>query len=40
MGKISQIRALSVEQIGKKIGKATDKELELVIEGLNEIIGA
>ncbi|MDK2793257.1 MAG: hypothetical protein PWQ25_2120 [Deferribacteres bacterium] len=40
MGKISQIRNLSVERIGKKNSKATDKELELVIEGLNEIIGA
>ena len=37
--KISQIRTLSVERIGKKIGKARPEELVLVIEGLNEIIG-
>jgi mRNA interferase MazF len=38
--KISQIRTLSVERIGKMIGKASPEELEQVIEGLNEIIGA
>jgi len=37
--KISQIRTLSVERIGKKIGVATPEELVLVVEGLNEIIG-
>ncbi len=37
--KISQIRTLSVERIGKRIGKATPEELVQVIEGLNEIIG-
>lgn len=37
--KISQIRTLSVERIGKKIGLATPEELALVVEGLNEIIG-
>ena len=37
--KISQIRTLSVERIGKKIGRAKPEELVLVIEGLNEIIG-
>jgi mRNA interferase MazF len=37
--KISQIRVLSTERLGKKIGKATSEELEAVIEGLNEIIG-
>jgi len=36
--KISQIRTLSVERIGKPIGKASQKELAQVIEGLNEII--
>ena len=36
--KISQIRTLSIKRLGKKIGKATDKELALVVEGLNEII--
>ena len=38
--KISQIRTLSVERIGKMIAKADPEELEQVIEGLNEIIGA
>lgn len=38
--KISQIRTLSVERIGKMIAKAYPEELEQVIEGLNEIIGA
>lgn len=37
--KISQIRTLSVERIGKKIGRATPEELVQVVEGLNEIIG-
>ena len=36
--KISQIRILSVERIGKLIGKASLEELTQVIEGLNEII--
>ena len=38
--KISQIRTLSVERIGKMIAKADPEELDQVIEGLNEIIGA
>jgi mRNA interferase MazF len=37
--KISQIRTLSVKRIGRKMGKASDEELSLIIEGLNEIIG-
>ena len=37
--KISQIRTLSIDRIGKKIGEATPEELLQVIEGLNEIIG-
>ena len=37
--KISQIRTLSVQRLKKKIGKASSEELDLVIEGLNEIIG-
>ena len=36
--KISQIRILSVERIGKVIGKASAEELTQIIEGLNEII--
>lgn len=38
--KISQIRTLSVERIGKSIGRASPEELDHVIEGLHEIIGA
>lgn len=38
--KISQIRTLSVERIGKKIGVVTPEEIEQVLEGLNEIIGS
>jgi mRNA interferase MazF len=36
--KISQIRTLSIERIGKVIGKASMEELNQAIEGLNEII--
>jgi mRNA interferase MazF len=36
--KISQIRTLSVERIGKVISKASLEELNQAIEGLNEII--
>ncbi len=38
--KISQIRTLSVKRLGKKMGKVSDDELETMIDGLNEIIGA
>ena len=38
--KISQIRTLAVERIGKKIGRASAAEIAQVIEGLDEIIGA
>jgi mRNA interferase MazF len=37
--KISQIRTLSVERIGKKIGQISPEEMAQIIEGLNEIIG-
>ena len=37
--KISQIRVLSAKRLGKKLGRASVNELELIIEGLNEIIG-
>lgn len=39
-GKINQIRTLSVERIGKMIGRVSPKEIEQVVDGLNEIIGA
>jgi mRNA interferase MazF len=38
--KISQIRTLSTQRLGRKICGATDQELETIVEGLNEIIGA
>ena len=38
--KINQIRTLSTQRLGKTIGKASEDELEAIIEGLNEIIGA
>ena len=38
--KISQIRTLSVERIGKKIGRLAPEELARIIDGLNEIIRA
>lgn len=38
--KISQIRTLSVERIGKIIGRVSPEEREQVVDGLNEIIGA
>ena len=38
--KISQIRTLSAERIGKRMGTVSPEELDQVLEGLNEIIGA
>ncbi len=38
--KISQIRTLAIERIGKRVGRATPEELAQVLEGLNEILGA
>jgi len=38
--KISQIRTLAAERIGKRLGKATPEELAQILEGLNEILGA
>lgn len=37
--KISQIRTLSVERLGRRLGKASPEEVAQIIEGLNEIIG-
>ena len=36
--KIGQVRTLSVERLGKKLGRIAPEELERIIEGLNEII--
>lgn len=38
--KISQVRTLSAERIGRRLGRASEEALALVVEGLNEIIGA
>jgi mRNA interferase MazF len=38
--KISQIRTLAVERIGKGIGRISPEELDQVIDGLYEIIGS
>ena len=37
--KISQIRTLSIERIGKKIGSVEPEDLSEVIDGLTQIIG-
>jgi mRNA interferase MazF len=37
--KISQIRTLATERIGRRIARTSDEELAKVVEGLNEIIG-
>jgi mRNA interferase MazF len=38
--KISQVRTLAVERIGRKLATVTPEELAQVVEGLNEIIGS
>ena len=38
--KISQMRTLSVKRIGKKLVSASDEEMSLIVEGLDEIIGS
>jgi mRNA interferase MazF len=38
--KISQIRTLSVERIGKRLGRVPSADVTKVIEGLVEILGA
>ena len=37
--KISQVRTLSVERLGRRLGRASAEELTQVVEGLNEIVG-
>ena len=37
--KISQIRTLSTERIGKRLGRASDEELARVLDGLFELVG-
>lgn len=38
--KISQIRTLSTERLGDHIGRLSPEELEMVVGGLNEIVGS
>ena len=38
--KISQIRTLSAERLGRKLGRLTPEQLDQLVEGLNEIIAA
>lgn len=37
--KVSQIRTLSTERLGRRISRVSPEELDRIIEGLNEIIG-
>jgi mRNA interferase MazF len=37
--KISQIRTLSTLRIGQRLSRVDETELELVLEGLNEVLG-
>ncbi len=37
--KISQIRTLSIKRLRNKLGIAKPEEINLIVEGLNEIIG-
>ena len=36
--RISQIRTLSVERLGRKLARLAPEEVERIVEGLNEII--
>ena len=38
--KISQIRTLSRERLGRKIGRLEPEQLDLLVEGLNELVAA
>jgi len=38
--KVSQVRTLSMKRLGKKMGQVAPEELDRLIEGLNEILGA
>ena len=37
--KISQVRVLSTQRLGRKLGNATAEQLAQAIDGLNEIVG-
>jgi len=38
--KISQIRTLSIKRLGRKLARISAEELDQIIDGLNEIVGA
>jgi hypothetical protein len=38
--KSAKSERVSIERLGQKIGRVTAEELSLIVEGLNEIIGA
>ncbi len=38
--KVNQIRTLSVDRLGKRIGRVSPEELLRIVEGLNEIVAA
>jgi mRNA interferase MazF len=37
--KIAQVRTLSTQRLGKKLGRLSPEVLDQVVEGLNEIVG-
>lgn len=37
--KISQVRTLAVERIGRRIARVSAEEIDQVVDGLNEIVG-
>ena len=37
--KIGKIRTLSTERVGRRLARASEEELEQIVEGLNEIVG-
>ncbi|HYO15326.1 MAG TPA: type II toxin-antitoxin system PemK/MazF family toxin [Thermoanaerobaculia bacterium] len=37
--KVSQVRTLSVDRLGTKLGRLSPEQVDLLVEGLNEIVG-
>ncbi len=37
--KVSQVRTLSVDRIERRIGRVSSRQLNAILEGLNEIVG-
>jgi len=37
--KISQVRTLAAERLGKRVGRAAPEEVDQLVDGLNQIIG-